>query len=174
MARVDITVRGGGIFGLSCAYACARRGAKVRLIEAMAIGAGASGGVVGALSPHAPENWNEMKEHQFQSLAMAEEWWREVATTGGRDPGYARSGRLQPVLDLNGLALARERSTAAATLWQGRAEWGVIPAGAGPWEPASPCGWLIHDTLSARIAPRAALAATPGIQIIESAAVLHD
>ncbi len=175
MARVDITVRGGGIFGLSCAYACARRGAKVRLIEAVAIGAGASGGVVGALSPHAPENWNEMKEYQFQSLVMAEGWWQGVAGIGGRDPGYARSGRLQPVLDANGLALAHERSAAAATLWQGKAVWRLIPAGAGPWEPASPSGWLIHDTLSGRIAPRAALAAlVAALQALGGEVVIGD
>ena len=39
MARVDLTVRGGGIFGLACAWEAARRGARVRLIEARAIGA---------------------------------------------------------------------------------------------------------------------------------------
>ena len=49
MTRVDLTVRGGGIFGLSIAFACARRGARVRLVETAAIGAGCSGGVVGAL-----------------------------------------------------------------------------------------------------------------------------
>ena len=33
MARVDLTVRGGGIFGLACAFTALRRGAKVRLIR---------------------------------------------------------------------------------------------------------------------------------------------
>lgn len=56
MARVDLTVRGGGAFGLCIAWEAARRGARVRLIETVAIGAGASGGIVGALSPHVPEN----------------------------------------------------------------------------------------------------------------------
>ena len=55
MARADVTVRGGGIFGLSIAWACLGRGAKVRLIETVALGAGSSGGLVGALSPHVPE-----------------------------------------------------------------------------------------------------------------------
>ena len=32
MARVDVTVRGGGIFGLSIAWACLQRGARVRVI----------------------------------------------------------------------------------------------------------------------------------------------
>ena len=48
MARVDVTVRGGGIFGLSIAFACLKRGAKVRVIETVALGVGSSGGLVGA------------------------------------------------------------------------------------------------------------------------------
>ncbi|WP_245626920.1 FAD-binding oxidoreductase, partial [Aestuariivita boseongensis] len=32
MAMGDITIRGAGIFGLSIAWICARRGARVRLI----------------------------------------------------------------------------------------------------------------------------------------------
>ena len=41
MARVDLTVMGGGIFGLSIAWEAARRGARVRVIEASRIGANA-------------------------------------------------------------------------------------------------------------------------------------
>ena len=33
MARVDLTVRGGGIFGLACAWEAARRGAKVVALD---------------------------------------------------------------------------------------------------------------------------------------------
>jgi glycine oxidase len=76
MARVDLTVRGAGIFGLSVAWEAARRGARVRVIEAVAVGAGASGGVVGALSPHVPESWNGKKAFQLDSLLMAADWWR--------------------------------------------------------------------------------------------------
>ena len=74
MARVDLTVRGAGIFGLSVAWEAARRGARVLVIEATRIGAGASGGVVGALSPHVPENWNAKKAFQLDSLLMASGW----------------------------------------------------------------------------------------------------
>ncbi|VDC23749.1 NAD(P)/FAD-dependent oxidoreductase [Pseudogemmobacter humi] len=159
MASVDVTVRGGGIFGLSVAWACARRGAKVRLIERERIGAGASGGLVGALAPHAPESWNEMKGFQFDSLLMAESWWREVAQAGGEDPGYLRSGRLQPLADARAVDLARERAEAAKTLWRGAALWQVQEATGAEWEPASPTGFLIFDTLTARLSPRAAGAA---------------
>ena len=72
MAMVDVTVRGAGAFGLSIAWACAQRGAKVRVIDPYGPGAGSSGGLVGALAPHVPENWNPKKAFQFDSLIMAE------------------------------------------------------------------------------------------------------
>jgi glycine oxidase len=156
MASHDLTVMGGGIFGLACAWEAARRGAKVRLIERHAIGAGSSGGLVGALAPHVPENWNAKKQFQLESLLMAADWWAEIAATGGTDPGYLRSGRLQPIPDDRALQNARARIDEARTLWQGRADWRVIPATGAAWEPHSPTGWLIHDTLTARLHPRRA------------------
>ena len=156
MASHDLTVMGGGIFGLSCAWEAARRGARVRLIERHAIGAGSSGGLVGALAPHVPENWNPKKQFQLESLLMAADWWAEVTATGGTDPGYLRSGRLQPIPDDRALRNARARIVEARTLWQGRADWHVIPATGAAWEPHSPTGWLIHDTLTARLHPRRA------------------
>ena len=59
MATADVTVMGAGVFGLSVAYACAKRGALVRVVDPFGIGAGSSGGLVGALAPHVPENWND-------------------------------------------------------------------------------------------------------------------
>ena len=156
----DVTILGAGIFGLSVAWACQRRGARVAVIDPHGVAAGASGGVVGALAPHVPEGWTAVKEFQFRSLIMAEAFWAEVADAGGGDPGYGRLGRLQPVVDAAALARAGDRATRAATLWQGRAVWQVIAADeAGGWAPESPTGWLIHDDLSARLHPRRACAA---------------
>ena len=159
MARVDLTVRGGGIFGLSIAWAAVRRGALVRVIERDRIGAGASGGIVGAMSPHVPENWNEKKAFQLESLLMAEDWWRAVAESSCLNPGYARTGRLQPLPDDAAITLAQSRADNAAILWQGRAQWQVVRAAGQGWEPASPTSLLVHDTLSARIHPLRALSA---------------
>lgn len=153
MATVDVTVRGGGIFGLSIAWSCLRRGARVRLIEKNHIGAGASGGVVGALAPHVPENWNAKKAFQLESLLMAETWWAEVTAAAGLDPGYARTGRLQPLTDQAAVDLANSRAAGATKLWQGRAEWLVVPTPTQGWAPDSPTGFYIHDTLTARIHP---------------------
>ncbi|TQS71409.1 FAD-dependent oxidoreductase [Rhodobacteraceae bacterium] len=151
-----VTVRGGGVFGLSCAFELARRGVSVRVIERAGIGAGASGGTVGALAPHVPEQWEPKKQFQLESLLMAEGFWADVARVGGGQPGYGRVGRLQPLLDQVQIDRARERKASAAVHWQDNARWEVIPAqGAGPLAPASPTGLLVHDTLSARINPRA-------------------
>jgi glycine/D-amino acid oxidase-like deaminating enzyme len=156
MARVDLTVRGGGAFGLCIAWEAARRGARVRLIETARIGAGSSGGLVGALSPHVPENWNSKKAFQLDSLLIAKDFWSGVEVASGLPTGYGRVGRLQPLADAAAIDLARKRAETARALWQGQAEWRVIPAKGGAWEPASPSGRLVEDTLSARLHPRMA------------------
>ncbi|WP_377510743.1 NAD(P)/FAD-dependent oxidoreductase [Octadecabacter sp. R77987] len=156
MATVDVTVRGAGAFGLAVGYACARRGARVRVIDPNGVAAGSSGGIVGALAPHVPENWNDKKAFQFDSLMMAETFWQEVSGIANQDVGYARLGRLQPLADDAAVALARQRSETARDLWQDRATWQVIDAPDTQWSPQSPTGLLIHDTLTARIHPRRA------------------
>ncbi|MCK0126179.1 FAD-binding oxidoreductase [Gelidibacter sp. F2691] len=160
MAIADVTVYGAGIFGLSVAWSCARRGAKVRVIDPNGPGAGSSGGLVGALAPHVPERWNAKKAFQFDSLIMAEGLWAEVEEVSGLSPGYARSGRLQPIADERLLELARARAVEAETHWQGKAVWQVCPTSDFPdWAPISPTGFLIYDTLTARMSPRRAGAA---------------
>ncbi len=154
---VDVTIRGAGIFGLSIAWACARRGAKVQVIDPNGVGTGSSGGLVGALAPHTPENWNEKKDFQFQSLLYAEEFWREVDAVSGLSCGYARTGRLQPIANENALSLAKARGETAKSLWQGKADWSIVNAADhDPWAPKSQSGFLIHDNLTARMHPRLA------------------
>ena len=156
MATVDVTVMGAGIFGLSVAYACARRGAHVQVIDPAGVGAGASGGIVGALAPHVPENWNAKKAFQLDSLLMQADFWAQVEDTSGMQSGYARRGRLQPLADDAAVALAMARAQTAKALWQGHASWDVIAADQGAWSPPSPSGYVVYDTLSALIHPRRA------------------
>jgi len=173
MATLDVTVRGAGIFGLSVAWACVQRGARVQVIDPFGVAAGASGGIVGALAPHTPENWNDKKAFQFDSLIMAEGFWRGVEAASGLPSGYGRTGRLQPVTDARALELARARAFQAATLWQGLADWSVIEV-PGDWAPVSPTGWLIHDTLSARVHPLQGCRALAEALARAGCPVLHD
>lgn len=160
MATVDLTVRGAGIFGLSIAWEAARRGARVRVVDPAGPGAGASGGVVGALAPHTPDSWNAKKQFQLDSLLKTGPFWAEIESVSGLSPGYGQTGRLQPLADDAAVALARSRERAAAENWRGAATWRVIPAQeALTWTPASPTGLLVHDTLSARLHPRRAVEA---------------
>lgn len=153
---VDVTVRGAGIFGLSIAWACAKRGAQVQVIDPNGVGAGSSGGIVGALAPHVPENWNPKKAFQLESLLMADQFWSEIEATGGANPGYQRSGRLQAITDPAGLELAKRRSGSAQELWKDKAIWAVEENTTDEWRPNSPTGWIIRDTMSAHLHPRQA------------------
>ncbi|MEO1779274.1 MAG: FAD-dependent oxidoreductase [Pseudomonadota bacterium] len=159
MATADITVRGAGIFGLSIAWTCAQRGARVQVVDPQGPASGASGGIVGALAPHVPENWNPKKQFQLDSLLMAEGFWATVADAAGRSPGYARTGRVQPVTDPHALDLARSRCAGAQNLWRGEASWTVRTTADSGWALESATGFEIFDTLSARIHPRQACTA---------------
>ena len=159
MARPDLTIMGAGIFGLSIAWAATLRGAKVRVIEAHAIGAGSSGGPVGSLSPHVPEAWNAKKAFQLESLLMAERWWNVVAHASNLPTGYGRTGRLQPLANARAVQIAVTRQATARTLWQGHAVWQVVSTTGAGWEPQSPCGQMVQDTLTARLNPNQALTA---------------
>ena len=151
----EITVVGGGIFGLATAWELVRRGARVRLIEADRIGAGSSGGTVGALAPHAPDSWNAKKAMQRDALVAAESWWAEITAAGGVDSGYGRTGRIQPIAADADLG---DRIAASKAHWRGFHMWRTAEP-AGVLLPASPEGIFLQDDFTARIAPRRAVAA---------------
>ncbi len=156
MERFDVAIIGAGIFGLSAAWALRKRGLTVAIHDKSGIGKGASGGLIGALSPHMPEKWNPKKEYQLEALLGAEAFWREIEAISSRSSGYAKAGRLMPLMTERARDMALERAQNAVSLWQGKAEWNVI-------DHADHCtdaafGW-VHETLSAKLTPRLALAA---------------
>lgn len=170
----QVTIYGAGIFGLSVAYACARRGARVQVSDPHGVGGGSSGGVVGALAPHTPDRWNAKKQFQFESLMMAARFWADVDALSGGVSGYARLGRVQPVADDRGLTMAAERAAQADQLWQGQASWQVIDAASVPfWSLPSPTGKVVYDTLTARVSPAGACASLAGAITALGGAVHH-
>ncbi|NOX74038.1 MAG: FAD-binding oxidoreductase [Alphaproteobacteria bacterium] len=159
MATADIEVFGGGIFGLTVAFFLQERGAQVRLIEKRVIGAGASGGVLGALAPHTPDNWNDKKQFQFESLIATPDFWAKVDRLSGLRSGFGQIGRLVPLETPRELELAQMRVKTAAEFWRGHAEWRVVENSEFEgWAVQSASGFHSFDTLSARISPRAACA----------------
>lgn len=156
----DVLVVGAGIFGLSCAFACVRRGLQVVVADAGEPGSGASGGPVGALSPHPPANWSPKKQFQLEALLSAEAHWRGIAERSGIDPGYGRIGRAMPLTSVTEHARAATREAASRGLWPDPFAWsvqapGAVDTGLDPW--MSPFG-VAHETLSARIDPPRAMA----------------
>jgi glycine oxidase len=164
MARApetEVLVIGAGVFGFACAWACLQRGRRVIVAEAAAPGAGASGGLVGALAPFGPAPWDARKRFQFDALVAAEAGWRAVAAAGGVDPGYARTGRLVPLADAAARARAEAQAAAALAAWGGAAAWRLVGPGEAPgWlAPAAAASGAVLETLTARIDPRRAVTA---------------
>jgi len=172
LASVDVSIRGAGIFGLSIAWTCLQAGARVEVIDSNGVAAGASGGIVGALAPHVPENWNPKKAFQLDSLLMAEGFWSGVEEAGGVSPGYVRSGRIQPI-SKGGERLASDRALGAEALWQDRATWKVVSS-VDRWQLGSETGLFIADTLSALIHPRQACIALAAALEAKGARLDHE
>ncbi|MEE9453287.1 MAG: FAD-dependent oxidoreductase [Paracoccaceae bacterium] len=154
----DVIVVGAGIFGLSCAWACALRGMSVIIVEKSCVGAGASGGLMGAMSPNVPETWSPKKQFQLDALLGAPAYWQAVETASGLPSGYGRVGRLLPLTSEKDRAHAEIRAGDAKVLWKNAATWDVIaPDAYANWlTPAAAPFGAVHENLSARIAPRLA------------------
>ncbi len=151
----NITVIGGGVYGLSCALALLDDGHTVRVLEQGHVGQGASGGLVGALSPHVPEDWNIRKQFQLGALISAAAHWARVEALSTLPSGYGRVGRYMPLDDAYEAKKARSRIAGAKRLWPEGFGWQVLENTPGIAPEMAPFG-VVHETLSARINPRLA------------------
>lgn len=157
----DLLVVGAGVFGLWAARHAILAGKSVLVLERGHVGAGASGGFLGALMPHMPDRWNARKQFQFDALTSLPDAVAALEADTGMDCGYRRCGRLIPITHENTLAIVERRSAGAREFWGSRftlqhtssARNNGWPDGA-----QAPYG-LQRDDLSARIDPRAYLAA---------------
>jgi glycine/D-amino acid oxidase-like deaminating enzyme len=157
MARTDVIVVGAGIFGLWTAWYCLRRGLSVTVLEREGQAAGASGGPLGALAPHAPDRWTPKKRIQFEALAALPEALAAVEAAGGGSAAYARVGRLQPLATAAARVRARHQADAAAEAWGETWSMGLLETSPDPdWlaDEAAPFG-LLFDDFTARLDPQA-------------------
>ncbi|MEO0978722.1 MAG: FAD-dependent oxidoreductase [Pseudomonadota bacterium] len=163
-APFDIAVAGAGIFGLSIAHRAIKQGLRTLVLEAAHVGAGSSGGVLGALMPHMPARWNPKKEFQFQALLSLEDHIRLLEEETGLSCGYARCGRILPLTTRDKLDHHLERAEESRLRWHPEETgftYDVEAAGSrSDWLDASaaPFG-IVYETLAARTSPRDYLAA---------------
>ena len=157
--RYDLAIAGAGIFGLSIAYAGLKAGLKVAVVEARHVGAGASGGLLGALMPHMPARWNPKKEFQFQALSSLSGHITELEQFSGVTCGYKRLGRILPLTTQDKLDHHLERAEESKQRWHPEEtgfSYVVEPQGSrSDWlsADAAPFG-IVFETLAARVAPR--------------------
>lgn len=158
---LDLLIVGGGIMGLWTALKAAEAGLSTLLVERRRIGAGASGGLLGALMPHTPDRWNAKKQFQFDALVSLEAEIAALEAATGRDALYRRTGRLVPLARPELRRTALLQAGDAKRHWQAEGRsfaWQVLDAApAGLLAEAATSEGAVLDTLAGRVSPRALL-----------------
>ena len=97
MSASDVVVVGGGVVGCAVAYALAREGIAVTLLERDALASQASGAAAGMLAPLAEaEADGSFLTLGLRSLALFPDLVAELAERGAAsDPEYVRCGVLR-------------------------------------------------------------------------------
>ncbi len=155
----DLVIIGAGICGLWTAKFALDAGLSVTLIDKGACGSGGSHGVLGALAPHLPDSSNEKKRFHWRALDELPLLIEQLEEESGLITGYGRTGRLMPVR-VEGFAKRMQRCVdGAPEHWQiGKWSYGFEMIDVGPYAhwinpELAPMG-LVHDEMSARVAPR--------------------
>jgi len=174
----DTVVIGGGILGLWAARHAIKCGERVCLVEKRKIGAGASGGFLGALMPHMPDGWDAKKQFQYKGLSTLPAAIAELEADTGHDCGYRMCGRIMPLPHEKMLQHMPIRTKGSQEFWGDGLEMvlyedignltGLHPEPSPRPHPQLVAGWvnpdiakfgIQYDTFSARVNPRAYVAA---------------
>jgi len=162
-SAADILVIGGGIMGLWGAVKAAEAGLSVILVDRGAIAGGASGGVMGAMFPWMPDRWDAKKQFQYDALVTLPQELARLEAATGVSAGFRRSGRIIPLPKPHLKTIALRHQADAIRNWhQGehRFFWHVAdaPPVADYIAPDFAAGGYVHDTMAARLEPRAVAA----------------
>ena len=155
----DVAIVGAGIFGLWIARKASAAGLDVCLVDRAKPGAGASGGVLGALMPHMPDRWNDKKAFQFDALTALRDEIAGLEDDTGLSAGYRRTGRVMPVRKQGFLDQIERRREGSLQFWQSQVTGLALSLEDAPpetdWPIASeaPLG-LMAENLSARVFPK--------------------
>ena len=150
--------------GLWAAVKAERLGIRTVLVEAAHPGAGASGGLLGALMSHTPDKWNDKKRFQFDALLSLENEVARLEEETGLSCGYRRSGRLIPLPKPHLVEIAHRHARDAEENWSGgprRFHWSYLeqsPHKGWP-DPSFAQAGLVHDSFAAKASPRRLVAA---------------
>ena len=156
----DLLVIGAGAVGLWTAWKAVQAGMSVTVLDKAHVGAGASGGVLGALMPHRPSQWTASKQFQLEALSALAGEIAQVEAASGLSCGYRRCGRLMPIDSERRLQEHQGWQVATGKNWTGvNARWDILDQLPGHWRGLMQDAFAYDfDTLSARVDPRALLA----------------
>ncbi|MDB5524825.1 MAG: dependent oxidoreductase [Rhizobium sp.] len=170
--------------GLWGAVKAAQAGLSVVLVDAAKIAGGASGGVMGAMFPWMPDRWDEKKQFQYEALTSLPDELAVLEADTGLCARFRRSGRIIPLPKPHLKVIALRHQADALDNWhQGehRFFWHVsdAPPVAGYLAPECAAGGYVHDTMAARLEPRALsallkawLVMQPNVRVLEQASLV--
>ena len=114
-----VVVVGAGVIGCAVAFECARRGARVQVLDPRQPGRGATYASAGILAPYIEGHSPELRALGVEGLAVYEPFLAALDATVDQPPEYRRAGTLQTAFDDEG---ARELSELARLLAEAEVE----------------------------------------------------
>jgi D-hydroxyproline dehydrogenase subunit beta len=99
----DVAVAGGGLVGAACAYACARRGLNVALIERDVLGSGATAAGMGHVVVM------DDSDAQFALTHYSQQLWKSIAPTLPASTEYEQRGTLWIAADREEMQAAERK-----------------------------------------------------------------
>lgn len=108
-----IVVVGAGVVGSAVAFECARRGARVQVLDPRPPGRGATHASAGILAPYIEGHSAALRRLGVRGLARYDGFLARLNESSGSQPEYGRGGTLQAAFDDEG---ARELTESAGLL----------------------------------------------------------